>query len=254
MSLTADQAKTQIKILIKTKFIQYINNFILLPNDTHRYRYYPNKELSKILFEKFSSYYIKDMSKRLNKKTTVPKPLTSSLEADLKHDWDRDTGRYWVNRNKFWKFQNEYDELQDSQQNPMTVELHIIVEISEVFDGTMKNKDAFLPQKTVYGGMQGVKLYLKKVIIDSVYAWEASATEIQHIFLNKLYIQKAKQNLSTDIKHIKMYGTVFNYLGYGLQARQGKIPNACVPQYIHKLYNNEEETNPRKRLKKKNIG
>ena len=50
--------------------------------------------------------------------------------------------------------------------------------------------------------MQGVKLYLKKVIIDSVYAWEASATEIQHIFLNKLYIQKAKQNLSTDIKHI----------------------------------------------------
>jgi len=27
-----------------------------------------------------------------------------------------------------------------------------------------------------------VKLYLKKVVIDSVYAWEASATEIQHIF------------------------------------------------------------------------
>ena len=51
-----------------------------------------------------------------------------------------------------------------------------------------------------------------------------------------------------------MYGTVFNYLGYGLQARQGKIPNACVPQYIHKLYNNEEETNPRKRLTKINIG
>ena len=63
-------------------------------------------------------------------------------------------------------------------------------------------------------------------------------------------MQKAKQNLSTDIKHIKMYGTVFNYLGYGLKARQGKIPNACVPQYLRELYNNTEETNPRKRLKK----
>jgi len=248
MSL-ADQAKTQINTLINTNIIQRLNNFIALPNDTHRYRYNPNKQLSKILFKIVSSYYIKDMSKRLNKKPTVTKPLTSSLETDLKHDWDARDGRYWVNKDKFWEFQVEYDELQERQQNPVSVELHIIVEIKEVFNDVIKNKDAFLPQKTVYGGMQGVKLYLKKVIIDSVYAWEASATEIQHIFLNKLYTQKAKQNLSTDIKHIKMYGTVFNYLGYGLQAQQGKIPNACVPQHIHKLYNNEEETNPRKRFK-----
>ena len=190
------------------------------------------------------------MSKRLNKKTTIPKPLTSSLETDLKHDWDARDERYWVNKAKFWEFLDEYNELQDGQQNPVSVELHIIVEIKVIATGEMENKDAFIPTKTVYGGIQGVKLYLKKVVIDSVYAWEASATEIQHIFLNKLYIQKAKQNLSTDIKHIKMYGTVFNYLGYGLQARQGKIPNACVPQYLRELYNNDEETNPRKRLKK----
>ena len=189
------------------------------------------------------------MSKRLNKKTTIPKPLTSSLETDLKHDWDARDERYWVNKDKFWEFHDEYDELQDGQQNPVSVELHIIVEIKIIETGKVENKDAFIPTKTVYGGIQGVKLYLKKVVIDSVYAWEASAIEIQHICLNKLYIQKAKQNLSTDIKHIKMYGTVFNYLGYGLQARQGKIPNACVPQYLRELYNIEEETNPRKRLK-----
>ena len=53
MSLTADQAKTQIDILINTNIIQRLNNFIALPNDTHRYRYNPNKELSKILFQKF---------------------------------------------------------------------------------------------------------------------------------------------------------------------------------------------------------
>ena len=63
MSLTADQAKTQLNILINSNKIQRLNNFIALPNDTHRYRYNPNKELSKILFKKFSSYYIKDMSK-----------------------------------------------------------------------------------------------------------------------------------------------------------------------------------------------
>ena len=71
MSLTADQAKTQIDILINSNKIKYLNNFITLPNDSHRYRYNPNKELSKILFKNFSSYYIKDMSKRLNKKTTI---------------------------------------------------------------------------------------------------------------------------------------------------------------------------------------
>ena len=71
------------------------------------------------------------MSKRLNKKTTIPKPLTSSLETDLKHDWDARDERYWVNKAKFWEFLDEYNELQDGQQNPVSVELHIIVEIKE---------------------------------------------------------------------------------------------------------------------------
>ena len=69
MSLTADQAKLELNKLIETNIIQRLNNYIIaLPNGTHRYRYNPNKELSKILFQFFSSYYIKDMSKRLNKK------------------------------------------------------------------------------------------------------------------------------------------------------------------------------------------
>ena len=47
-----------------------------------------------------------------------------------------------------------------------------------------------------------------------------------------------------------MYGTIFNYTGFGLQALTGKTPDACVPEYLFKLYNNPEETNPRKRLAK----
>ena len=80
------------------------------------------------------------MSKRLNKKPTVTKPLTSSLETDLKHDWDARDGRYWVNKDKFWEFQVEYDELQDEQRNPVSVELHIIVKIKEVFNGVIKKQ------------------------------------------------------------------------------------------------------------------
>ena len=68
MSLTADQAKTQINTLINTNIIQSLNNCIALPNDTHKYRYDTSEELSKIWFKKFSLYYIQDMSKRLNKK------------------------------------------------------------------------------------------------------------------------------------------------------------------------------------------
>ena len=129
----------------------------------------------------------------------------------------------------------------------------MIVEVREVFTGNIIQKEAFIPITTVYGGMEGVKMYIKKLVIDSVYAWEDSPTEIQKMILNKLYVKKSKQNLSQDIKHIKMYGTVFNYLGYGLMAQQGEIPNACVPEYLLKLYNNEEETNPRRRLTKINI-
>ena len=68
MSLTADQAKLELNRLIDTNIIQRLNNFIALPNNSHRYRYNPSKQLSKILFKKFSLYYITMSSKRLNKK------------------------------------------------------------------------------------------------------------------------------------------------------------------------------------------
>ena len=45
-----------------------------------------------------------------------------------------------------------------------------------------------------------------------------------------------------------MYGAIFNYIGFGLQALHSETPNACVPVYLLNTYNNQEETNPRKRL------
>ena len=57
MSLTPDQGKAELNKLIKANKIHHFNNFVALPNDTHKYRYDPSKELSKKLFKKFSSYY-----------------------------------------------------------------------------------------------------------------------------------------------------------------------------------------------------
>ena len=68
MSLTAGVANLELNRLIEANIIKKVNNFITLPNDTNRYRHNPSKELSKLLLKQFSSYYIQDMSKRLNKK------------------------------------------------------------------------------------------------------------------------------------------------------------------------------------------
>ena len=67
-------------------------------------------------------------------------------------------------------------------KSPVSVEVHVIAEMKIFGTSAMERKDAFIPTKKLYGGILAVKLYLKKVVIDSVDAWEASATEIQHIF------------------------------------------------------------------------
>ena len=101
---------------------------------------------------------------------------------------------------------------------------------------------------TVYGEDNGIKLFLKHKIIEMVYAYEDSDYEIQSMNIIKFYKQKKKQQATTNVREIKMYGTIFNYTGFGLQALNSKTPNACVPEYLLQLYNNPEETNPRKRL------
>ena len=120
------------------------------------------------------------------------------MAVDLKHNYNATQDRYWVNTDKFWEFQNEYDELQEEKQNPVSVELNIIVKLKVLGNPPkLETKDAFLPMTTVYGGMKGVKLHLKKKVIDTVYAWEDSGVEIQKIILNKLYVKKLKTGFIT---------------------------------------------------------
>ena len=58
--------------------------------------------------------------------------------------------------------------------------------------------------------MHGVKLFIKHYIVGMVYGYEDSMYEILSISLNKLYIQKKKQELQVKFREINMYGTIIN--------------------------------------------
>ena len=82
------------------------------------------------------------------------------------------------------------------------------------------------------------------------FSWNAVALPVGGSENPNSNVKKQKQTQNIDFRDIKMYNTVFNYNGFGLQATQTETPNSCVPEYLLKLYNNPAETNPRKRLVK----
>ena len=45
-----------------------------------------------------------------------------------------------------------------------------------------------------------------------------------------------------------MYGTLYNYKGYGLDANN--YDGACVPRHLLETYNNQDVTNPRNKISK----
>ena len=175
------------------------------------------------------------------------------MDVKLKFHKDKDlygnTIRKWVDKDKFKEFETEYQNSQDesSLTNASTVQFGLHITIRNVDNKKIAINKPWIPLTTVYGGINGVKLFIKHRIIETVYAWEDSSWEILSISLNRLYINTQKQH-ETHFKDIKMYGTLFNYNGFGLDAIKGKIENACVPEYLYNLYNNPDETNPRKRL------
>ena len=46
------------------------------------------------------------------------------------------------------------------------------------------------PMKTIYGGVTGVRNYLKSLIIESIYKWEDSGVEIKNIYIHKIRFSK----------------------------------------------------------------
>ncbi len=57
---------------------------------------------------------------------------------------------------------------------------------------------------------------------------------------------KNKQ-IDVGFRQVRMFGTMFNYKGYGLDLIENKVVGSCVPEYLLSTYNNQEEINPRKK-------
>ena len=71
-----------------------------------------------------------------------------------------------------------------------------------------------------------------------VQIFENSGTYIKSIALTKLYVSRRNQNVPVNFRQINMYGTLYNYNGYGLDAK--KYDGACVPRHLLETYNNQD--------------
>ena len=213
-----------------------------------KYQYKGTGKVNKRLFKSIFPLYISMSDKPSNKNT---KSLTNTLAIKLKFESDHLNDRRWVNKDIFPEFESEYQQSQDdsSLSDTSSVEFEIHINMKKVETGAEETKKIWIPMTTVYGA-NGVMLFLKHKIIEMVYAYEDSDWEIKSMNIIKLYTNKLKQKGNINFKDIKMYGTLFNYNGFALQAVESKKPNSCVPEYLFKMYNNPEETNPRKRLVK----
>ena len=109
--------------------------------------------------------------------------------------------RTWVNKDKFDEFESEYRESQDdsSLANTSSVEFEIHVKMVKVETKKEETKKIWIPLTTVYGGTNGVKLFIKHKIIEMVYAYEDSDWEIQSMSIVKLYTQETITTSNNDI-------------------------------------------------------
>ena len=79
---------------------------------------------------------------------------------------------------------------------------------------------------------------------------EDSGTYIKSVALDNIYVSK-NQNAPVKFRQIKMYGTLYNYKGYGLDSNN--YDGACVPNYLLETHNNQDVTNPRNKISKLNM-
>ena len=50
--------------------------------------------------------------------------------------------------------------------------------------------------------------------------FEDSGTYINSIALTNMYVSRRNQTIPVNFRQIKMYGTLYNYNGYGLDAKR----------------------------------
>jgi len=222
-TLTLPQAKVELEKLIACGEVQYNssiigcckNYFVTFPNDSQKYKYNINKLISNKLRNKISSHLYNMPPKTLNKKTKTP-TNTDTLDVDLKFDRDAEEDRSWGSKDRFPEFEYDYQDAQDNSalNTTSSVEFEIHINLRKVRTNpsqrTEEVKKILVSMTTILGGTNGVKLFIKKKIMEMIYAYENSGIEVSWIKIIKLYVKKQKQQLKLNFREIKMYGTLFN--------------------------------------------
>ena len=200
--------EAQIHYLLKHGLKERISKKKLTINGKGRI-YNQNKPPSKILTKVGNSLYNKQFPKeskptrRIRKVKEAPE---GSAQISLKHD-PNDYEVPQVNRDRFSDFINDYDVLQNKQTNPLSVELKFRIETQKPLMAA-EITEMFIRQETVYGGLQGLKLYIKTQVIKLVHMFEDSGTYIKNITLTNTYVSRRNQNVPVNFRHKNVWNTL----------------------------------------------
>ena len=93
----------------------------------------------------------------------------------------------------------------------------------------------FIKQETVYGGEQGLKLYIRTQVTNWYICLKIAEHTLTNIALDNIYVPR-NHNISISFRQISMYGTLCNYKWYGLDTNS--YDGACVPRHLLETYNN----------------
>ena len=81
--------------------------------------------------------------------------------------------------------------------------------------------------------------------------FEDSIMYIKKLTLTNMYVSRRNQDISIGLRQTRMYGTLYNYKGNGLDTNT--YDGACVPTHLLETYNNREGTNPINKIPKLNM-
>ena len=137
------------------------------------------------------------------------------VDVDLKFDDDAVVGtidgiesktilRTWVNKDRFPEFHNGYNDSQENSSLTQYPEVQFRVNTTIQDYRGLRSVTAFTNMTTVYGGNEGIKLFLENQIMESVYRWGDSANEILPMEIQISYINKKSVIKDCSFRETKM--------------------------------------------------
>jgi hypothetical protein len=195
-------AQEQLQLLIRNGKVQHnadticccVRSFVTFPNDSHKYFYNPNKQLSRILSHEISNHLYTMPPKSPNSNTQTTDRLNVQLELEPNIDPERD--RTWVNIDQFPEFESDYQDSQDNSSlaEPLNVEFQWHIVLKDVDTNEINIADPWVSLSPVYAGMNGVQLCTTHKTMERVYHYEDSRFQIASMSITQLHIPKTKQH------------------------------------------------------------